>query len=393
MNLFGLNSAAINGNTYGVIAGAAMVTVLGSLDASGTRTQYAQASAVGLTSAQSDGVRNVLAAAPIGVVPIVSAQWALLTAASANVFGGASLTATAPAAYLAGYTSVSASAFVTRPGSGQASFSCSFSASPLVTVGYAAKIFAAIVLSADASVKLNGSSNWQRDGYVGQIACTPGVTADALKTALGASSISVLVNAQSESIKTHGGAAICLAATVISATASTDAAMINCAGQMYANALATRYSDAAISPLVTVSAKHIAIIQGAANQFSPTLNIVAEARLAQLGEAIVGASSSAVSDGLFGLHGEAMIAILSGLQVSSVVYKPANADINVSVQAASSGVIFKMASATTAVSSVVSAVPRTNAQVPAPDIRSMYVPIEVRQMGAPFEDRSMRIAA
>lgn len=393
MNFFGLNRAALNGSAVSIIAGAALVSAIVSASAdatiikSGGTTTIAPAITVSATGTRMAG-GAALVNAQGSIAPV---QWSLVFSASANIYAGASVIATPTATYSATTSSGQASGQITRPGEALSSSSALLSITPLVTVGYAANINSSVSVQADPSVKLNGSSLWQRDGYAQTIATTALVTASPLKTALGYASAYVLSSAIADGIKTHGGAANIVGSCSIQATASIDSATAYCTSNVTANGFVTQFSDATASTVSQV------LVSGTnTKQAEPLIvecftSAYASGRLAITASASISGLASISEDGRTAQLGECYITPTSFISASGTKILFGASPVYASSSASAVGTIIKSGASLIQPVVTVAALGETNATVRAPTTRTARTPQEIRLMKIPYENRSMKV--
>jgi len=392
MNRFGLNSAALNGAATSIIAGAALVTSLCSATALGTRTQFPEAVVSNVaSSADATGTRIVNGAATVTQVTTTSAQWALLTMANVNIVVVGNIKATATEAYAVGQSSGAASGFITQNGKATSTSQGACTATPLVTIGYATNINVNCVVTADASVKLNGTSLWQRDGYAQTVSSQAVVTANPLRTAYGTAIGSGVSSATTDSIKQHGGAATISSSLEVFAQPSIESVKINVTANVTAIPLVTQFGAASAETTSSAVFNAVAITPGFVEPIVVQSSATALGRHAILGEANVVGISSVSASGRLAELGAASVDVTSVLDAKGTIIVNGMAITDITSSASAIFSVIRQSQASITVNAIVTAFGAKNVNSAAPDYRSMVIDFEDRLMQVPSEDRTMKV--
>lgn len=369
MGFYTLNRAAINAGVAGFIAGAAMLVSSSTVEASATRVVLPEASVALVSNAQATGTRIVLAGGGFVTELHSSAFPALLQLQYANIHSSGALKATYTEAWSSQSSQLDGTSTVTRPGSGVMASVLAISAEPLVDVGFTSNILCASWATADASVKRNGQSTTERDGYATQV-FTSGLVANGLRTALAYAPWSVSSSLVAEATKSHGGAADLVGKLTISAVASTDRAQSDFLSDMTAVPTHIHAGEALGVSGGSVYADPVAIIPGSAQEMAGAIEVTAAGRLALLCQADLVGSSVLVAEGTRVHLGYSTSVALSDASAQWALLIDGEA-----VVVASSGM---------------TALPYTNAESPDPESRTMRRVAVDRVMRRPFVNRVMR---
>lgn len=373
MSFYGLNRSAFNGGVSGIIAGAALIASVSGFAGDGTRWVMPDATASAVSTVAASSVRTAYGEGGFVGASTGSALPGLLQLHSANIVVASSLVATNTDAWALATGSTTAAGFITRPGTGISTGVSAATADPLVTVGYRSDITVTSGFSADASVKLNGQSTTQRDGYVNLMSVSGYTTADGLKTALGYATAVTTSSCTTDSIKTHGGAANMPAVWAVSAIASTDAAYPEAFSYMTAKGYIIAGGEAVATLVAGMTVAETNTTQGVANVSAGVSVMAANGRLAVLA-------------------GSAM-EVTSLVTASAEIYRPGTAVITATSDMTAQWALLVFSSANLVAISTCTALASTNAEAPDPEERTMYRPFTERAMVRPFVDREMRRSA
>ena len=372
MSFFGLNRAALNGGVSSIIAGAALIIASSGFAADGTRVLLSSASIVASSGAASGGVRIANGRSGFVSAAVVTAFPALLQLQTANIVAVSGLLATYTNAYAPITASLQGTGFITRPGAGVAAGVCTVVAEPLVIAGFASRIDIGSAVTADASVKLNGQTTVQRDGYA-RVAVVSTLAANGLKTALGYAAGNAVSSCTADSIKTHGGRAIFAGLASISAIASTDSGRCFIVSNCTATGFVTQFSGADIPVSFSSSAHQTVTTFGVAEAMAATSNLAADGRLALLADALMHIDSASAASGTINKMAAASAVTLCTFTAQWALLRESSARLEVA--------------------SKMTAEAYTNAELPDPDERTLHRPFADRQMSRPFVDRTMRRSA
>lgn len=369
MGFYTLNRAAINAGVVSFVAGAAMLVSSSTVEANATRMVFPEASVVLGSNVQATGTRNVLGGAGFVTEVGVSAFPALLQLEYADIHSSSAFKATYTEAWLNHSSQFDSNGTIIRPGSGVMSSVLATAAEPLVNVGFFSTIYCTSFASADASVKRNGQSTTERDGYAIQ-GIISNFVADGLRTALPHAPWTVSSSLIADAIKTHGGAADMVGKLTISAIASTDRAQSNFLGDMVATPTHIHAGESLGVSGGFVYADPVVIIPGSAQEMVGVIEVTATGRLALLGQAdLVGS-------------GEMLVA---GTRVH-LGYSTSVALLDASAQWA----LLIDGEAVVVGNSGMTALPYTNAEAPDPESRTMRRVAVDRVVRRPYVNRDMR---
>lgn len=391
MNQLGLNQATLNGSVSRIIAGAALISAAGVLSAAPTRTQYAVPVTFHSSLAVSaTGVRNVLGAATLDGASSGSAQWVLATSASAQIVGGGRLSGAYTEAYAQSSLTATGEGTIIRHGAATMAGGSHIDAVALLTVGYAANMVATSSLTADPSIRRNGQTTWERDGYA-QVAFTSSFTAEAVRTALAYGYPAGASQLTAEAVKTHGGGAFLDGVLSIIAQASTDSAVFRGESALLANPTVTQFGAAVVASELSIAAEATNTTQGAAEPIAMRGELHGDGRIALRGEASFTGSSNCSATGRLALQGGAHLQGTSAVVGDPVAIRPASIEFACTSDMSADGVVTTFGAAFFVASLSVSVDPITNPTVPAPPVRTMFVPREERGMSVSGEDRTMKV--
>jgi hypothetical protein len=392
MNGFGLNSAALNGSVRRVIAGAVLIVASGSISATGLRivTDTPQFTAAGSLSAT--GTRVCLGAANTVSNSTLQATPGLLLLSTVNFGTNGALSATNTESYFVAGGSLQATG--TDIQNGSAAFvgnSIGTTAIPLYIAGTAAQFNTAGTFSADASVKLSGSSYTSRDGYVNTVPIGGILTANALRTALcyvesdSPSSCSATANV------IQGGSSQFIATATLNATGAADSGWMVCPSAFSALGQVTSYpAPIVMAGVLTVSAAQNVLTQGSVNTFTGIAGMAATANLAIQSDALLQATSSLAATGNLAIQSSASLQAMASFAATGLDTQMGSAESYAFGSIAASGglLIYGLSDFNSA--SVLIANPLVNADSLDPTERTMIRPFVDRTMLRPFVDRTMK---
>lgn len=369
MSFYGLNRAAINAGVASFVAGAALLAASSTVEASATRVVLPEASVICSSNVAVTGVRNC--SGSVGFVTEVtgSAFPALLQLQFADIHITSGLKATYTNAWARQTSLLGATGFITRPGASSAIGHFEASAVPLVDVGFASNLVSTSFATADASVKRNGQTTVERDGYAKQ-AIQSSFYVNGLKTALGYAYPSVSSDCNAVPTKIHGGAVEFTNSFAVSVVASTDMAISKTVSTFSADGLLTQSGQATaefVSSLVSV----------------PTVVKPAQA------DEMLGLSDGWAIPRL-GILAQANSVALSSSEADGFIMKLGFAEAVVTSSSNAQWALLIEAEATIQSQSTMTALPYTNAEAADPPNRTMRRIGVDRSMRRPFVDRVMR---
>ena len=369
MSFYGFNRAAINAGVASFVAGAALLAASSTVEASATRIALPEASVICSSNVAVTGVRNCFGSVSFVTEVTGSAFPALLQLQFADIYITSSLKATYTNAWAHQTSVLEADGFITRPGAGDATGHFEASAVPLVDVGFASNLVVTSSASADASVKRNGQTTVERDGYAKQVSQSS-FTADGLKTALGYADTLVSSECSAIPTKIHGGSVEFANLFTVSVVASTDMAISKAVSDFTADSLLTQSGQAKAEFISSLVSDPTAVRPGQVDEMA------------------------AVSDGWaiprLGVLAQANSVALSSSGAAGFIMKLGSAEAVVNFSASAQWALLIEAEATIQSQSNMTALPYTNAEAADPPNRTMRRIGVDRVMRRPFVDRVMR---
>lgn len=369
MSFYGLNRAAINAGVASFVAGAALLAASSTVEASATRVVLPEAPITCSSNVAVTGDRNCFGSVGFVTEGTGSAFPALLQLQFADIHITSGLKATYTNVWAHQTSVLEADGFITRPGAGNATGHFEASALPLVDVGFASNLVVTSSASADASVKRNGQTTVERDGYAKQV-IQSSFTVEGLKTALGYAFPSVSSDCNAVPTKIHGGAVEFTNLFAVSVVASTDMAISKAVSDFTADSWLTQPGQAKadfISSLVS----------------DPTV-----VRPGQVDE------MAGVSDGWaiprLGVLAQANSVVLSSSEAAGFIMKLGSVESAATSFGTAQWSILVEGAAVIANQSNMTALPYTNAEAADPPNRTMRRIGVDRAMRRPFVDRVMR---
>ena len=369
MSFYGLNRAAINAGVASFVAGAALLAATSTVEASATRVVLPEASVICNSNVAVTGVRNCFGSAGFVTEATGSAFPALLQLQFADIHITSSLKATYTNAWAHQTSILEADGFITRPGASNAIGHFEASAVPLVDVGFASNLVVTSSASADASVKRNGQTTVERDGYAKQV-IQSAFTVEGLKTALGYANTSVSSECSAVPIKIHGGSVEFANLFTVSVVASTDMAISKAISVFTADSLLTQSGQAAAEFVSSLVSDPTAVRPGQADEMAAVSDAWAIPRL--------------------GILAQANSVALSSSEANGFIMKLGFAETVVTLSASAQWALLIEAEATIQSQSNMTALPYTNAEAADPPNRTMRRIGVDRVMRRPYVDRVMR---
>lgn len=391
MNVFGLNSATLNGSTYAVVFGAALAVAGASIQAVPTNTRPGGNLLIAVTpTVAADGLRTVRPTALAAIVSTASSDGVFATSASATGTGGATLRVTNTEALSLPKSTNSAAGTIVRPGAGVSIAYSTGTADALLIQGNRVDHIITARISVDPSVKRSGQATTEREGYAW---IEPGVriAASAERSARGFVEYITATSAAAEPTHTIGASALIECACGITALAAHDVAA--CITTSTATAMPTLYamaSASASSSAVTQSGSTVQQ-QGVCELVDVRAIATAAERMAALGQVAHLAGATISATGRLAILVEAKTGFTSNAEAYANAIRAAHSALAVSLDVAAIGTRICMGEASAIPSVDVRATAMSNPAVPAPFERSMRIPSEDRAFRLAYEDRSMRV--
>lgn len=394
MNSFGLNSAALNAGVANYVLGAALLVAAGSINATPTRTTYADQIAVATTAQiTANPLRTANGiAVPVQTVFSPYADGVIAITASAAGEASSGLSARYTDAYAPAAWSGSATGQIIRPGTGSTSFSLSASVLAVrIAMLEATSVASAGGSYADASVRRSGQGTTERDGYVKPFGTVAGFTAGGVRTALAVASIEGAGDlVAADSIKSHGGRATVSAKMTVSALPASDVAYSPLIATFTARARHTHAARASIAVKLGTSAIPQLGTQGRAQPVETVSDFIADGRLAHRSTADLGARLSIVANCRLAEQGRGTSYASFGTDAAPWIYRAASASTDLAGAFSAIGTRTCFGAATAESEIGLTAIGIANPATPAPSSRTMRIQASSRLMSIPYQNRTMR---
>lgn len=391
MNVFGLNSATLNGSTYAVVFGAALALAGASIQAAPTNTRPGATPIVSVTATvQASGVRNVLPSALASALSTGSGEGVYATTSSALGVSTGTLRATATAALALPKATNTAAGTIIRPGAATGPSTSSGTATGLLIAGHRVEHLIGVRIYADPSVKRSGQTTTERDGFA---IADQVVTVTALAERLPRGYVDHTTFATATALATQivGGNAVIECACTITALAAHDVAAAVTYSTGMANPTLYAMADAVASSGAVGNVGSTVTQQGVCNPVVIQSAATAAERLAQRGAALYLTTAGIEAAPRLAILGEARAQLVTDITAFANAYRYAGALADLVQSTYANGTRVCMGEVSLLIGLKARAAGMANPAVPAPFERSMRVARDDRAQRVPPENRTMRV--